>query len=97
MRRTARPWLILALAAVTAFISDYSGPDVGPRLMLLLIAAAIITAIQNLGTHQTRPHSPEPESPVTRRRQQTSSISPDLKPCASTELRTGKIACVKQP
>lgn len=60
MRRAAWPWLILALAAIAAFISEHSGPDVGTRLMLLLIAAAIITAIQDFDTHTNRDHSPGP-------------------------------------
>ncbi len=57
--RTAWPWLTLALAAIAAFLSDHSGPEVGYRVMLLLIAAAIITAIQDGG--RNRPHSPTPD------------------------------------
>lgn len=46
MRHSAWPWLILALAAIAAFLSGPTGAEAGDRVMLLLIAAALISAIQ---------------------------------------------------
>ena len=48
VRRSSSPWLILAAAAVAAFVSGPTGDEVGIRLMLLLTAAAIVAAIQGL-------------------------------------------------
>jgi hypothetical protein len=46
VRRTAWPWLILAVAAIAAFLTGPTGAEAGDRVVLLLVVAAVIAAIQ---------------------------------------------------
>lgn len=61
MRPTTWPWLLLALAALAALISSPTGDEVGQRVMMLLIAAALITAIQQRPGRRSHSSEDTPE------------------------------------
>lgn len=54
VRLSTWPWLLLVLATLAAFLSGPTGDEVGQRVMLLLIAAALIAAIQQRTSGRTR-------------------------------------------